>query len=378
MQQTASTSEPVNERRIAHLDMDAFYASVELLERPDLKDKPVAIGGRGNPDSRGVVTTATYEARSFGIHSGMSLRRAAQLCPECVFLPTDFPRYRRYSRLFKEAVRELAPIIEDRGIDEIFIDLSKIPGVVEDRGRLMAARLQASVSEATQGLTCSIGVAPNKLLAKLASEFNKPRGLTVLEMHELETIVWPLPVKKINGIGPRASEKLNRLRIQTIGDLAAIPAYQLTRQFGRSYGAWLHEVAWGRDDRPVVTHSEPVSRSKETTFEADLHLCDDRNELLEIVQDLCEQLATDLQAREYTGATIGIKLRFSDFTTTTRDLSIAKGTNDSQQIMQAARQCLRRIPETRSIRLIGVRVSGLSRISEAAPDTPDLFGFDRT
>lgn len=376
MQQTATTSEPVNERRIAHLDMDAFYASVELLERPDLKGKPVAIGGRGNPDSRGVVTTATYEARSFGIHSGMSLRRAVQLCPDCVFLPTDFPSYTRYSRIFKDAVRELAPIVEDRGIDEIYIDLTGIAGVREDRGRLVAARLQASVTAATQGLTCSIGVAPNKLLAKLASEFNKPRGLSVLEINELETVVWPLPVKKINGIGPRANEKLGRLGIQTIGELAAIPAYQLSRHFGRSYGAWLHEVAWGRDDRPIVTHSEPVSRSKETTFEADLHLFHDYDKLLEIVQSLCEQVACDLQARGYIGATIGIKLRYSDFTITTRDLSVAKGTNDAQQIMQAAKQCLGRIPQTRSVRLVGVRVSGLSRQSDAVPQTPDLFGFD--
>lgn len=394
----AGTDDPSHDRRIAHLDMDAFYASVELLKRPDLKGLPVAIGGRGNPNSRGVVTTATYEARAFGIHSGMALRRAASLCPDCVFLPTDFDAYKDYSRRFKHAVRALTPVIEDRGIDEIYIDLTGEPGVELDRGRQLARRLQAAVTEATGGLTCSIGVAPNKLLAKMASEFNKPNGLALLESTDLQSVIWPLPVRKINGIGPKATAKLNRLGIQTIGELAGAEQRWLIRQFGRSYGQWLHRVAWGRDNRAIVTHSEPVSRSSETTFERDMHLLEDRGELDAILTRLAEKLSRELSRRGYAGSTIGIKLRYTDFSITTRDRSIAQATNDPRIILTAARQCLERVPANRYIRLIGVRVGSLHKLdgtasllardvagsgpdapastrSNADPYTPDLFGF---
>ncbi|MGH1360503.1 MAG: DNA polymerase IV [Burkholderiaceae bacterium] len=394
----ANTEEPLQNRRIAHLDMDAFYASVELLKRPDLKGLPVAIGGRGNPDSRGVVTTATYEARAFGIHSGMALRRAASLCPQCIFLPVDFAAYKDYSRRFKDAVRALTPIIEDRGIDEIYIDLSNIPGVQADRGRQIARQLQTAVEAATDGLTCSVGVAPNKLLAKMASEFNKPNGLAFLETTDLAEVVWPMAVRKINGIGPKATEKLNRLGIQTIGELAAAEQRWLIKQFGQSYGPWLHRVAWGRDERPIVTHSEPVSRSSETTFERDMHLRQDRDALLEILDTLTEKLSRDLAKRQYAGSTIGIKVRYTDFAITTRDRSIAQATNDPKIILMAALNCLDRVPSNRRIRLIGVRVGSLQKLqtadhlvakdagsspaarpastrSNADPYTPDLFGF---
>ena len=386
--------------------MDAFYASVELLKRPDLKGRPVAIGGHGNPDSRGVVTTATYEARAFGIHSGMALRRAAQLCPHCEFLPTDFPAYRKMSASFKQAVRQIAPLVEDRGIDEIYIDLSELPGVRADRGAAVAARLQAAVQRATGGLTCSIGVAPNKLLAKMASEFNKPDGVAIIETDEIEARIWPLPVRKINGIGPKATDKLAQLGINTIGELAAVDAHWLSRRFGRSYGPWLHEVAWGRDSRPVVTHSEPVSRSRETTFDKDMHLHHDREQLQTILERLTHQLASDLASRRYAGSTIGVKVRYSDFSITTRDLSVAQATNDGRQVLHAVLHCLGKIPANRRIRLIGVRVGALVKLtdhgaqahntsplaldpaganrpadpsstrSSADPYTPDLFGFD--
>lgn len=394
----ADTDSPPPDRRIAHLDMDAFYASVELLKRPDLKGLPVAIGGSGNPNSRGVVTTATYEARAFGIHSGMALRRAASLCPDCIFLPTDFDAYKDYSRRFKNAVRALTPVIEDRGIDEIYIELTGQPGVELDRGRELARRLQAAVTESTGGLTCSIGVAPNKLLAKMASEFNKPNGLAILETTDLESVIWPLAVQKINGIGPKATAKLNQLGIRTIGELADAGQRWLIRHFGRSYGQWLHRVAWGRDNRAIVTHSEPVSRSSETTFERDMHLLDDRLELDAILSRLTDKLSRELTRRGYAGSTIGIKLRYTDFSITTRDRSIAQATNDPRIILTAARQCLARVPANRHIRLIGVRVGSLDKLSGSAtllasdaagpgigapastrsnadPYTPDLFGF---
>lgn len=386
--------------------MDAFYASVELLRRPELRGLPVAIGGRGDPQSRGVVTTATYAARAFGIRSGMALRTAQRLCPQCIFLPTDFDRYREYSRRFKAAVRTIAPTIEDRGIDEIYIELTGLPGVSLDRGRGIARQLQQAVFDATDGLTCSIGVAPNKLLAKLASEFDKPNGITLLEADDLQTIVWPLPARKLNGIGPKADEKLKAMGIETIGQIAQTRPAVLVARFGRSYGDWLHRAAWGRDERALVTQSEPVSSSRETTFERDMHLGHDRAELVAILTDLASRLAGDLARRHYGGATIGIKLRYTDFSIVTRDLSLAQATNDAARLLATALVCLDRVEPRRRIRLIGIRAGALSKLADDLPVesgdtgpqsdgaplmavertrntrsnhdpyTPDLFGFD--
>ena len=379
-----SSGTPPSIRRIAHLDMDAFYASVELLRRPELKGLPLVIGGRrstGQGDAvgrlaqyrgRGVVTTATYEARAFGIHSGMGLMKAAGLCPQALLLAADFDEYRRLSRLFKSAVAEIAPVIEDRGIDEIYIDLTDCPGTALDGGRATALAIKARIKERC-GLSCSIGITPNKLLAKIASDLNKPDGLTLLNAADLATTIWPLPARRINGVGPKASEKLARLGIQTIGDLARQPRDALIQQFGRSYGAWLHEAAHGRDDRPVVTFSEPRSISRESTFERDLHPRNDRDELSIRFQTLCERVAGDLQRKAYLGRTIGVKLRFEDFETVTRDLTLAEATAEAQAIRAAARQCLRRIPLDRRLRLIGVRVSSLSR-ADAQPEPVTRLG----
>jgi DNA polymerase-4 len=220
-------------RRIAHLDMDAFYASVELLRYPDLRGQAVVIGGGRNaipetlPDGsrryarlrdyvgRGVVTTSTYEARALGVFSAMGMMKAAKLAPDAILLPTDFDAYRRYSGLFKAAVRTFTEQVEDRGIDEIYIDLTEVPGEPAE----VAARIKAAVSEAT-GLTCSICVAPNKLLAKIGSELDKPDGLTLLTPADIPRRIWPLAARKVNGIGPKAAEKLAGIGIDTVGDLA--------------------------------------------------------------------------------------------------------------------------------------------------------------
>ena len=357
--------------------MDAFYASVELLRAPTLNGLPVVIGGRrhrAEPDAsgharlrdyagRGVVTTATYAARAFGVHSGMGLMKAAALCPDAVLLPADFDEYRRYSRLFKAAVAELAPVIEDRGIDEIYIDLTDVPGAQADGGRDIAKRLRQHVRETT-GLTCSIGLAPNKLLAKICSDLDKPDGLTIVTEADLATRLWPLPAKRINGIGPKANEKLEALGIRTIGDLAAADPAMLVERFGASYGAWLHDAAHGRDDRPVVTHREPKSFSRETTFERDLHPRHDRTALGEIFTALCRQVAADLERKGYAGRTIGIKLRYDDFTTVTRDRSLDHHTSDAQEIRRAAGECLKRVPLERRLRLLGVRVGAVMTTAE--------------
>ncbi|MFY8082877.1 MAG: DNA polymerase IV [Rubrivivax sp.] len=372
-------------RWIAHLDMDAFYASVELLRYPELNGLPVVIGGgrRHQPEvqadgrrrfatlrdyvGRGVITTATYAARDLGVHSGMGLMKAAKLAPDAVLLPVDFDEYRRLSRAFKAAVAEVAPVIEDRGIDEIYIELTAVPGAQDAVGhdpfggvRALAQEIRNNVLQRT-GLTCSVGVTPNKLLSKIASELDKPDGLTVLTEADIPTRIWPLAAHKVNGIGPKAADKLLALGVRTVGELAARPRVELLQTFGRSYGAWLHEVAHGRDDRPVVTHSDPVSTSRETTFERNLHAVRDRTALGEILTRLCTQVALDLQRKGWRARTIGIKLRFEDFKTVTRDLTLPEPVADGADIRRAAGECLKRVDLTRRLRLLGVRASSLTR-----------------
>jgi DNA polymerase-4 len=383
-------------RRIAHLDMDAFYASVELLRYPQLQGLPVVIGGRrrrdddallqkyaGQPLSaipvaefpllkdyagRGVITTATYPARAFGVGSAMGLMKAAVLCPQAILLPVDFDEYRKYSRRFKEVITEIAPVMEDRGVDEVYIDFTQVPGGQREGGRVLARLIQKSILDAT-GLTCSIGVAPNKLLAKMASEFQKPKGISIVQPEDLQTLIWPLPCRKINGVGPKTDEKLQAQGIYTIGELAARDQNWLVERFGRSYGAWLHHAAWGRDERPVVTESEPVSISRETTFERDLHAVRDKAELGAIFTALCERVAADLQRKGYEGRTIGIKLRYDDFKSVTRDQTLEQPVADAKAIRQAAGACLKRVDLTRRLRLLGVRVGSLRRTGMEAPAT---------
>jgi DNA polymerase-4 len=378
-------------RLVAHLDMDAFYASVELLRYPMLRGQPVVVGGGrrhtpqpqedgtlsfsrlGDYAGRGVVTTSTYEARAFGVFSGMGMMKAAALAPHAVLLPTDFDSYRHYSRLFKAAVRELAPVIEDRGIDEIYIDLTDIPGIREPVGfdplggvRAFALEIKNNVHRAT-GLTCSIGVTPNKLLSKIASELDKPDGLTLVMPADVAPRIWPLPVRRINGVGPKAGARLDALGLRTIGELAARDVAWLAQHFTERTAHWLHEAANGIDDRPVVTSSEPVSMSRETTFDRDLHARRDRAELGEIFTQLCTQVAADLARKGYVGRTIGIKLRFDDFRTVTRDQTVAQPTDDAATIRHLAGLCLKRVDLTRRLRLLGVRVGTLSRPGAPAP-----------
>jgi DNA polymerase-4 len=399
-------------RRIAHLDMDAFFASVELLRYPQLKGLPIVIGGgRRTVDEmlrdrfadrplakippeafpllkdyvgRGVITTATYPARQFGVGSAMGMMKAAKLCPQAIVLPVDFEEVRKYSRGFKAIIREIAPLVEDRGVDEVYIDFTEVPGGQREGGRVLARLIQKAIFDAT-ALTCSIGVAPNKLIAKMASEFNKPNGISIVYQDDVQTKIWPLPVRKINGIGPKSEVKLHKLHLHTVGDIAAQSRDWLVDNFGQAYGAWMHDAAWGRDDRPVVTESEPVSMSRETTFDRDLHAVRDRKELGEIFTDLCSRVAEDLQRKGYVGRTIGIKLRFDDFQIATRDFTLDEYTADPAAIRRAAGQCLKRVDLGRKLRLLGVRVGKLAKAGElpappavpavphAAEQTLDLF-----
>jgi len=375
--------------------MDAFFASVELLRYPQLKGLPVVIGGGRRPVDgalvnppdgrsladipiadfpilrdyvgRGVATTATYAARQFGVGSALGLMKAAKLCPQAILLPVDFERVRHFSRTFKGVVTDIAPLMEDRGVDEVYIDFTDVPGGQREGGRVLARLIQRQIFEAT-GLTCSVGVAPNKLLAKMASEFEKPNGISIVHEADLKERIWPLPARKINGIGPKADAKLEKHGIRTIGELAAREPQWLIANFGRSTGAWMHEVAWGRDDRPVVTESEPVSMSRETTFERDLHAVRDRVELGRIFTTLCEKVADDLQRKGWRSKTIGIKLRYDDFRIATRDQTVEVAVDDAVQIRRLAGLCLKRVPLERKLRLLGVRAGSLVR-SDAA-DSP--------
>ncbi|MBA2411782.1 MAG: DNA polymerase IV [Burkholderiaceae bacterium] len=389
---------PDPSRVIAHLDMDAFYASVELLRYPELRGMSVVIGGgsrqqpRWENDAqggaprrvfarlrdyvgRGVITTATYEARAFGVNSAMGLMKAAKKVPDAILLPTDFDEYRKYSRLFKAAVQAIAPQVEDRGIDEIYIDLTELvaarltPGDESEARRTretdtwwsareIALELKLTVRDAT-GLSCSIGLAPNKLIAKIASELNKPDGLAIITAPEIEARLWPLPVRRMHGVGPKSAAKLGRLGIASIGELAQAEPAWLAQNFGKANAAWMHDAANGRDDRPVVTLSEPKSISRETTFDRDLHPVHDRAQLTRIFSELCAELSSDLQRKQYASKTIGIKLRFENFKTVTRDSTLATPTDDAAEIRRAAGECLKRVELEKRIRLLGVRAGSL-------------------
>ena len=384
--------------------MDAFYASVELLRYPELRGKAVVIGGgqRHQPveyvdpvtqeavrtfstlrgyTGRGVITTATYEARALGLHSAMGMMKAAVLAPDAVLLPVDFTEYRHYSRLFKAAVRAIAPRIEDRGIDEIYIDLTDVVDSSGDGIRATAQSIKGAVREAT-GLRCSIGIAPNKLLAKIASDLDKPDGLTILADDDLQRRIWPLPARRINGIGPKSAARLGEHGIHTIGDLASADPAFLGATFGRANGEWMHRAAHGQDERPVVTHSEPQSISRETTFDRDLSATRDRERLSAIFTELCAGVGYDLQRKGYAGRTIGVKLRYDNFATVTRVHTIDEPTQAVDMIRRAAGECLKRVDLSRRIRLIGVRVGGLApadgtrEAREPEPDRATASLFD--
>ncbi len=365
--------------------MDAFFASVELLRYPELRGQPVVVGGRrihapeeqaggtrtfsrlSDYAGRGVITTSTYEARALGVFSGMGLMKSALLAPDAILLPANFDAYRHHSQQFKAAVAAVAPKIEDRGIDEIYLDLSEH---AED-SHALASRIQKAVFDAT-GLTCSIGVSPNKLLSKIGSDLKKPNGITILRPEDVPTRIWPLAVKKINGIGPKATERLGKLGIQTIGELADTPLERLVTHFGHSTGHWMHRVAQGIDERPIVVESEPKSISRESTFERDLHARHDKSELGGIFTALCMRVADDLQRKGYACRTIGIKLRYADFRSVTRDVTLAYGVSDGARIRHAAGECLKRVPLVQKIRLLGVRASGLIPLGEFENESSPL------
>ena len=340
-------------RRILHIDMDAFFAAVEQKRHPELIGKPVVIGGSGDPTQRGVVSTASYEARKFGIHSALPLRTAYKFCPEAIFLPVDYEEYSRVSAEIKNILREFSPVMEDVGIDEAFLDISESAESSEEISKKIKEKIKAELD-----ITCSIGIAPNKLLAKIASDLNKPDGLTIINETDIEKIIWPLAVRKLWGVGPKTEAYLKSININTIGELAVMPLEKLTEHFGPSYGNYLYEASKGIDESALVTHWEPKSSSREITFQRDTN---DWQTIAKTLAGLTKEVSEDLKRSGYLGRTVTIKIRFEDFKTYTRAKTMDDFTDFNEIIRKAAFEALSRIKVEKKVRLIGVRVSGLKK-----------------
>jgi len=337
---------------IIHVDMDAFYASVEVLKEPTLQGRPVVVG---SPGPRGVVMSASYEARRFGVGSAMPSARARRLCPDAMFVPPDFTSYRAYAVRLREVLLSFTPLVEPLSLDEAFLDVAGATTLFGSPSRI-AERIRASVREELS-LACSVGVAPNKLLAKLASATAKPDGLLVVLSNELLAFLHPLPVTSLWGVGERTYELLERLGVRTVADLAAVPPRVLGRALGEGQAEHLAELAIGRDDRPVVPYEPPKQVSHEETFERDIDAEDD---VLREFLRLAFRVAARLREDGYRARTVMIKVRLASFTTLTRSRTLADPTDVGADVYRTAAELYRVIPgERRRIRLLGVAATGL-------------------
>lgn len=348
---------------ILHVDMDAFYASVETRDNPSLAGLPVCVGGPS--DQRGVIAAASYEARRYGVRSAMPTAEARRLCPELVLLPPDFERYTSASRDIMAIFRSYTPLVEPLSLDEAFLDVAgceRMFGSSSDVGRA----IQREILHRT-GLPSTVGVAPTKFLAKLASDLAKPQGFRVIEAAEARDVLDPLPVSRIFGVGPRTAKRLEALGVATIGDLARRPREEVVREFGAT-GAWIHDLAHGIDTRRVTPRREEKSHGMERTFPTDVSDCD---ELRRHLLDFCEEVAFGLRDKGLRGRTVTLKARYSDFTTLTRTKTLDHPTNLGPRIYSTARELLDRLPIA-PLRLVGVQISGLSDVR--APIQESLFG----
>ncbi len=344
----------------AHIDMDAFYVSVELQRRPELRGLPVVVAGSG---PRAVVTTASYEARRYGIFSATPAERARRACPDAVFIPPDFEAYRARSREVMDVLRAHVERVEVVGLDEAYLDLSGY-----DRPRAAALRVKAAVTEAT-GLGCSVGIGPNKLVAKVASDAEKPNGFVVLSAEQACERFAGSPPGLLPGIGPKTADRLQRQGIETLGALAATPEQQLSQWFGPRLGPWLGGLARFEDARELETVRVAKSESRETTFDQDLR---GLGELEPQLRRLTEQLCETLERQQRSGRTIGIKVRYDDFSTVTRARSVAAPVNGLDAVWGVAVDLLRRLDPPRPVRLIGVRVAGLDEQPLVGPPADQL------
>ncbi len=354
----------MGQRAILHVDMDAFYAAVEQRDRPELAGQPVIVGA--DPRGRGVVAAASYEARRYGVRSAMPIGRAYRLCPHGAYLPVNMPKYARVSAQIMAILGEFTPAVEPLSLDEAFLDVTgsqALFGPALEIARTIKVRIRAGV-----GLTASAGVAPNKFLAKIASDLRKPDGLVEVRPGAEAAFLRDLPLARLWGVGPATEAELTALGVRTIGQLARMPRRVLAERFG-GFGAHLVELARGRDDRPVVPWEDPKSVGAEETFERDT---DDVARLRATLLAQADRVAAELRALGLSGRTVTLKLRYADFRTVTRRDSATAPTADGGEIFRRAWSAFTRLPRPQPIRLIGVSVSGLQ--PEAEPRQLPLFG----
>lgn len=361
-------------RTIAHVDMDAFFVAIELLRHPELRGKPVIVATGTDPHARGVVMTASYEARKHGVHSALPLAVAHRRCPNAVLIPSDIELYRRGSRRVMEILRTYSDRVEVAGLDEAYLDLSDSPAP-KARARELKQRMRAETK-----LSCSVGIGPNKLLAKIASDLEKPDGLCVLARERMLEAVGGRPASLLPGVGPRTKERLAAIGIRTVRELAEAPDSELEGTFGPRLGRSLRETASGHDDRPVVTERAPKSESRETTFPEDVS---DRAELRETLDRLAQQVGERLTRDGYAGRTVTLKIRLRPFRTHTRSRSLPEPTGDPATIRAVAGELLDRFELDAPVRLLGVGVAGLKRPKDsdeveapAATDGPQPLVLD--
>ncbi|QGF25098.1 DNA polymerase IV [Raineyella fluvialis] len=346
---------------IMHLDLDAFFASVEQRDKPSLRGKPVVVGGVGQ---RGVVATASYEARTYGVHSAMPMHEARRLCPHAAFLAGRLGAYRAASRIVMGILEDLSPLVEPLSLDEAFVDLAtaREPLELTDQGVVaVAERVKAEVAERTGGLTCSIGLGSSKFIAKLASEMDKPDGIhLVVPGTEVATIA-PLSVRVIPGVGPATFDRLARLGVATVSDLQALSEHELIREIGRAHGTALHALAFARDDREVSPDRDRKSISVEDTFETDLR---GRPEMVTRIDRDARLVAQRMKAMGVFARTVTLKVRLHDFTTWTRSRTLEGATDSAEVVAAEATDLLAGLQLDQGVRLLGVGVSGLTTVAQ--------------
>ena len=355
------------QRFILHVDMDAFYASVEVREQPGLAGRPVIVGG--SPRGRGVVSAANYEARRFGIHSAMPTARAMRLCPHAVCLPGRMSLYASVSRQIREIFNRYSPLVEPLSLDEAFLDVTDSQRLFGSAAEIANAIKQAISNELS--LVASVGIAPNKFIAKIASDLDKPDGFVEVMPEEVQAFLDPLPVSRIWGVGKATGKELDRLGITTIAQLRQQSEAVLQDRFGK-FGNHLWRLANGMDDRPVVSDSEAKSISNETTFDSDIS---NRDTLRAWLMELTEQVCWRLRQQDLFGRTVQIKLRFADFSTITRSHTLPEATQQTKQVWQAVMALFDKAmqSESRRLRLVGVGVSGLSETAQRPQVQTDMF-----
>jgi DNA polymerase IV len=348
----------MSESTILHVDMDAFYASVSIKDNPKLQGKPVVVGA----GVRGVVLSANYEARKFGIRAAMPVGRAQRLAPTAIFIPPDHTRYQQVSEHVMKIFRDVSPHVEPISLDEAFIDVTGAKRLLGS-GREIAMMIRAKV-EKEQGITCSVGIAPNKFIAKLASQHCKPNGLLEIATDQILSFLHPLPASAIWGVGPKTNEQLEKLGLRTVGEIANTPLSTLIRALGEATGSSLYELAWGRDYREVISYEPEKSISAAETFESDI---DDPEEILREFLRLCEKATLRMRDAGYCAKTISIKVRFSDFKTITRSKKMDQPISGTKESFEVAKQLYLALKLDRvRIRLVGVSLEGLTPADEAA------------